>query len=864
MKKTLTALCFALSASFAFAQVNKMDRAADKAQQPMRIEAGTEMSQAEYKGSIFTKAEGSTLAQNTFMNAPTCGTLSASDVVNGNAIGTTEAHTMSGSAGFTWARIADTSASTFNTMRNNYPAFTTYWGGDHYSFKSETPNNGFMMMSMLEQYEGLGGTGVTDGGFNAYFQVGPYNVSDAPLVDVRFFQRYRKFNFDHCWIDYSIDGTTWNATEINVRGVDLDVNQSSYGWVRVTLPTTCAQQAALSIRVRWSAANDAASRVGTAGYFWTVDDLKLIEGPASRLTMLATEFYEGFYHLMPQGLQVPMVWNAAFRSTGGTNQHNVQGHIYGISGNRQAAATELATTPALAEAGLLQDTNVLLDPLGWWAANGFGYVTDDPSANPATGSVHYLPTTQTGAHYFFGDLTSNEWDHMYKITAEDGSVSWMTTDTMRYDVMPIDATNSWAVWGHDNGILTRQNYWLYGMSGQNVFSSDKEDLEGWHQAGYRVLNSYVTGETVPENWVIRGIQLVASTDPEVAMAGAIIGTEVRKDSVITTEGGMSVYFNSVETGSSEYTITDADLNQDEDFEVATMGNYNVINIEFPAQPALQPKSSYRIGYVIAEDNNFFGVAGSTVGYVGLDDQVVYFRDAAGYEDYASNVGVANAYRTLILDPMYPTNESYWHWFQWSNAPQIRMLVGPKVQKEMTNVSFECGEGGSIQNRQYIDVCGETEEVVVGSAMTYIFMPDDEDLVVDQIFLNDEVVFTNDTTDNFENYYVGEISNRFDFDENVNYTIRATFTRKVGINAVNANVNMNLQPNPATNNVVLNIEGVEGMVDFALIDMSGRVVRSNKINAEQAQNINLNGLAKGAYFVRITNSNMTKVEKLIVR
>ncbi|MBQ0160830.1 MAG: T9SS type A sorting domain-containing protein, partial [Bacteroidales bacterium] len=48
------------------------------------------------------------------------------------------------------------------------------------------------------------------------------------------------------------------------------------------------------------------------------------------------------------------------------------------------------------------------------------------------------------------------------------------------------------------------------------------------------------------------------------------------------------------------------------------------------------------------------------------------------------------------------------------------------------------------------------------------------------------------------------------------------------------------------------------------DMSGRVVYSQNMNAESAQVISLNNLAKGAYFVRITNDKFSKIEKLIVR
>ena len=43
-----------------------------------------------------------------------------------------------------------------------------------------------------------------------------------------------------------------------------------------------------------------------------------------------------------------------------------------------------------------------------------------------------------------------------------------------------------------------------------------------------------------------------------------------------------------------------------------------------------------------------------------------------------------------------------------------------------------------------------------------------------------------------------------------------------------------------------------------------VITSSKVNAETAQTIDLSNVAKGAYFVRITNNNISKVEKLIVR
>ncbi|MBR5028898.1 MAG: T9SS type A sorting domain-containing protein, partial [Bacteroidales bacterium] len=82
------------------------------------------------------------------------------------------------------------------------------------------------------------------------------------------------------------------------------------------------------------------------------------------------------------------------------------------------------------------------------------------------------------------------------------------------------------------------------------------------------------------------------------------------------------------------------------------------------------------------------------------------------------------------------------------------------------------------------------------------------------------------------------------------------------NASNAVVKV--QPNPASSVAKLTIEGVNGNVDYALIDINGRVISQKVINANATEQINLEGLARGTYFVRITNNNFTKVEKLIVR
>ncbi|MBR1765872.1 MAG: T9SS type A sorting domain-containing protein, partial [Bacteroidales bacterium] len=71
----------------------------------------------------------------------------------------------------------------------------------------------------------------------------------------------------------------------------------------------------------------------------------------------------------------------------------------------------------------------------------------------------------------------------------------------------------------------------------------------------------------------------------------------------------------------------------------------------------------------------------------------------------------------------------------------------------------------------------------------------------------------------------------------------------------------LYPNPATTSVT--IEGVEGNATVTIVDMNGREVYSTGTQASNLQ-IDLTGLAQGAYFVRIATEQTTAIRKLIVR
>lgn len=843
MKKTLTVLCFAMCATLAFAQVNNKANKANVVKDMQATKMVVENDQAAgYNASIFSKAGGDVIFTNDFATAPTVGNLSATDIVNGAAVGTDYAHTQTAYSSI-WRRWEDTTSAYVASMATNYPAFAgSYFSGSQFPFRSATPTNGYMVLAMLDQYGGWGGHG-NAGNFNTWFAVGSLSTAGVPLVDIRFYQYYRKFNRDQCFIDYSTDGTSWTSVEINVRGIDIEVNDITRGYLRTTLPAACAGQANLSLRIRWQSNSNAG---GIYGYWWAVDDVQVIESPANSLTSVQNQYFEGFYQMIPQGLQVPMVWNAKFKNTGYANQTNVRGTLNTMES--LSTPSVVAATVTLNQVNSGVDTNVLVDPKGWWAANGFGFITDDPTANTPSGPTAILPTQNAGMHFVFGDITTNAINHIYDS---------ITYDTIGYTVNGLN--NGTAVWARDNGVLTKFSYFIYGMVSESSYSSgyDNEEIQ-WDEPGYTVLNSYVTGDNVPAGWRIKGVELVASTYPGGAEAGVNIAAMLRRDSCVTTATGQSVYFLNEETGANTYYVQQSDLNNTNNLEYATPGSYNTITIDFPNQPELLPNTAYRIGYQLAE-NGYFSVAANRNFYYTLDDTTAtWFGREPGMEGYSRVPGVPNPYTTIILDPYDAT----WHFFSWDAYPMIRMIVGPYEERPMTTVSFECGENGAIYDLGYNDLCGTTLDVIANSSQTYVFVPE-TGYIIDQIFENGEVVFTNDESDE-DNFIEGEATNRFSIGSDPS-TIRCTFKEyRESIDPVAANVTMKLQPNPATSATQLTIAGVEGMVNVAIIDMSGRVIRNIKMNAETAQTIELNGLAKGAYFVRINNSNFTKVEKLIVK
>jgi len=857
MKKTLMVLSFALCATFAIAQTKAP--AVSRADMPMKAtmsSSSVEGTNNGYKGSIFTKVGELMSCDFSVDNSGyTTGTLSASDQVDGTAV---SGHSQTAYHA-TWHRMGDTTSATCNALRSagQYPATFGQTRGFRSlnGFDSETPMAGIMVMTMQDQISDWGGHG-SIANFNAYIGFPSFSTVGSAVVDVKFYQYYRCFNYDKNYIDYSTNGTTWNSFEINVRGVDVAGNNSRLGWLTTTMPLTLANQANVSVRIRWASDNNTG---GAYGYYWFIDDVKVVGGPANRFRVSQQEYFEGFYQLMPKDLQLPMVWACEYANTGSVTQNSITAKIHtsGVGNNTFTQAASKNGGSATADA--TDYHTISIDPLSFYndsaSSHGAGYY-----AAPSGDQNASLPTSSTGVGRVYSDLTSANITHVYGDTA--------TFDTVAYTVNKGNGANNSSsygndgegrVWGRDNGIIRKFSYWTYGVtpgSGSSTwFVSHDPNEVLWSTEGYQVWIHYVTGNNVPNDWVIRGVELVASTFPGMAEAGAKVSAVLRADS---TDGSNQIWFNTIETGAGVHTVTAAELNNTNNLEYLTHGNYNTVYIPFPEQPVLQPNTAYRAGYALEEDG-FFSVAANGTYYYNLSDtSVIYFDTTPGLQQFGHTFGVANAHSIIMVDP----HDNGLHWMGSSPIyPMIRLVVGPAQVIPTYTINFQCGDGGAIMDNNYDVLCDRSTTVAEGSQHRYIIMPD-QGYIIDKVYYDGQEVEYTTVEGEDGDYGIYEITNI-----TANHSLRATFLEDGGnhgsINTCDG-VSMKLQPNPATSNVRLTISGVSGMVDFALIDMSGRVVTTSQFNAENGANINVSNLAKGAYFVRITNDKFSKIEKLIVR
>ena len=92
------------------------------------------------------------------------------------------------------------------------------------------------------------------------------------------------------------------------------------------------------------------------------------------------------------------------------------------------------------------------------------------------------------------------------------------------------------------------------------------------------------------------------------------------------------------------------------------------------------------------------------------------------------------------------------------------------------------------------------------------------------------------------------------------------TPAVGIDEALNHESISITPNPASDNIQINLTGsLRGKVEIRINDVSGRIVKSNSYLKQQeglVDNINIDELAKGVYIVSFMTEKGTSTQRFV--
>lgn len=965
MKKALFVLGFAMLATVTMAQTKKMVLPDN---QPARanISVADFQRPVDYKSSIFTKDGDVTVRLFQFaaddmtgINYGSSCRILTGDVIDGETIAAANSHGVEGDNTY-WIRInsvdsipevsggeivAGTGSAQFVSTYANAPYYGassarlgTYMGTQN----GIAEDNGFMFISMIEHLSDAND-------YHVYFSLPAVTLPEGTEVfDVDFRQYYRKF-YDNTYIDYKINGQ-WYSVEVNVSGVDVDVNGTATGHYVVTMPFEVATYGTAELRFR----NYAPGGNATHGYMWAVDDVAIVVPENSTRWQFNTEaFLNGFYGTLPQGFNIPLAYLINARNNGTAdldgNSLNVT-HIAGGVSNTFITGVEQSDVPfgdpradslfRINESGFMHplagfDVNSTYDGATMpyvhsWPEYYTAYDVDE-AALEALGFQHRgLPTQNPGLNQFV-------------ISASNAQGLNSPFDTMAYWVSGmVEGNDANGIiegyrWANDNGVVPGGSEYGWQFTGQYVTNSNPtDDPDGGYthhyEGGYFTMVRFNSPSVIPTDedgnpWVIRGMELVTSTNLTSAQV-----TGVRLNPVVYS-------IEADDTGAYDFEwLSESGFRGNEVYRVPATAapeeiedNYGVLtpdatpyafDILFPGQPAMLPNHTYFLGYAIDETGTF-AVAQTQYSYLEAPGTYVSYRnDPAVAPYYRQFTPQYKVYDVYTYDPIGSTTTGRNTIVGWniSEYPMIRAIVGPKIDVDTFLVDLDCREDesdageyfflGIVGNSTY-NFCGVTDSVPQDMSTYYYVFPGTTDEFSDWNEVESDDYFTISEDDGTTGHWVIDaiIDNNVPVDmtdaniiESIPYLVyweghtpndgsanewapassrsyyrytvnsvredhvikaHATYVEELAVGEIEDHINLSLAPNPATSQVVVRVTGFSGKANCSIIDMSGREVYATDITAGESV-INLNGVPAGAYFVRITNSEFSKVEKLIVR
>lgn len=593
-----------------------------------------------------------------------------------------------------------------------------YWffEPDRYSI-APTADNGFMYLSMLDIWQ----AGMQDNDLEvALTFTSPLETYGTMGVDIFFNQYMMKFNSDRYFIDWSNDPSfaTYDSIEFNTRGIEMDVNTSTLGTKRVTLPNGTYNASAVAtsedqftyIRIRVTSPSlEGAPQ--PHGYFLFLDDIYYAEVPEDRVEAKTVEYYANAYHIIPQGVLLDtLVSSAILENTGGSAYTDAQ--FKNVINALRAEGEEVVFDVIVENVSDMDTLENVMTRI--FETNGAGVVTDTTEQR----YKEFYAWTTTLPSEEVGTYAANS------VVSARGEVVGAMDDTTTFRVEgPMVSNETHYRWAKDADRAVETSMFTYGwvMSGGFSYLTDQAPFG---LQGYEVCLPYSTNaNNETERW-IKGIEVVPALDS--CLAGSVIKGKLRMfnnteeatyDNMIVEV--MDEWGEPVET--PNYELSAADLNNglcvDPDYlDVITSSDENpfkTIYMEFPNSVRLTPGDVYYACYQMAETGKF---AVATDNYMGQ----------------LNSFGSGNGYLHTMMLVFQPNHQSRFAWggdiYSPANAdhstPMIRMILGttaslseevalastlnayPNPANNSTTITYSLNKSGNV-NIVITDIMGRT-------------------------------------------------------------------------------------------------------------------------------------------------------------
>ena len=101
-----------------------------------------------------------------------------------------------------------------------------------------------------------------------------------------------------------------------------------------------------------------------------------------------------------------------------------------------------------------------------------------------------------------------------------------------------------------------------------------------------------------------------------------------------------------------------------------------------------------------------------------------------------------------------------------------------------------------------------------------------------------------------------------------YQLTKTFTTTGTYSPVrladNTNVDFYVYPNPSNGVFTLSVSGVKNTINMSVMNLAGQVVYTKEYANSFTEDVDLSGLAKGVYFIKLINDNTSQVKKIVIQ